>query len=364
MTNRNDLVFLAGRTAFERIQDAGLQPEDVAVVAGASGAAKWLIISELDKAIFSQWLKDRKTPLPLFGTSIGSWKLAAAAQDDPSSAFETLAQSYIHQHYEGKVTPKQVTAEGWRILDSYLPQEKVKEILSHPVMRFNLCAVRCKGLTATRKIFLQLLALGISSLANRISPRLLSLLFERTLFHDSRDPSSLFDKSEFPLQRVPLDEKNFRRALMASGSIPLAMEGVTGIPGAHEGVYRDGGILDYHPSSFYPGEGTGIVLYPHFYSRLIPGWFDKSLPWRSPRPEHLKNMLLLAPSQEFISRLPYGSIPDRKDFVRFHGRDEERIAFWNEARREGERLADDFMESVLSGSIRTKVMPLEEQWPQ
>ncbi len=250
MTNKNDLIFLAGHNAWERIQDAGLHPEDVAVVAGASGAAKWLIISELDKAIFSQWLKGRKNPLLLFGTSIGSWKLAAAAQNDPASALDILAHSYIHQRYKAKTKPEQVTTEGWRILESYLPQERVKEILSHPIMLFNLCAVRCKGLTAARKIFLQALALSISSLANRVSRRLLSLLFERTLFYDSREPVSLFQKSEFPIQRVPLDEKNFRQAIFASGSVPLVMEGVENIPGAHEGVYRDGGILDYHPSSF------------------------------------------------------------------------------------------------------------------
>jgi len=31
MTNKNDLIFLAGHNAWERIQDAGLHPEDVAV---------------------------------------------------------------------------------------------------------------------------------------------------------------------------------------------------------------------------------------------------------------------------------------------------------------------------------------------
>ena len=80
--NNDDLLFLAGHNAWERLQDAGLHPEDISVMAGASGAAKWLIISELDKAIFSQWMKERKNPLLLFGTSTGSWKLAAAAQNE------------------------------------------------------------------------------------------------------------------------------------------------------------------------------------------------------------------------------------------------------------------------------------------
>ena len=39
MTNGNDLVFLAGSSAWERIRDAGLHPEDVAAEKNEVGAA-------------------------------------------------------------------------------------------------------------------------------------------------------------------------------------------------------------------------------------------------------------------------------------------------------------------------------------
>jgi hypothetical protein len=77
----------------------------------------------------------------------------------------------------------------------------------------------------------------------------------------------------------------------------------------------DGGIIDYHfdtPLDY----ANGIVLYLHFSPRLVPGWFDKMLPWRSPRPASLDNLLLVTPSHDFIATLPNGRIPDRHDFMR------------------------------------------------
>ncbi|HOI05742.1 MAG TPA: patatin-like phospholipase family protein [Deltaproteobacteria bacterium] len=356
-----DLLFLAGKNAWERIKQNGLRPGDISVVAGAAGAAKWLAIAELDKVIFSRWLKDRTGPLHLYGTSIGSWKLASAVQSDPETAIDALADAYIHQKYNGRVTPRRVKEECRKILDSCFPGQHVSRILSHPVMRFNLTAVRCRGVTGSDTKAIQFLGLALAFLLNRASRRLLSLFFERAFFYDPREEPPFFEESEFPIQRVPLDEGNFRHALLATSSIPLVMDGIRDIAGANAGVYRDGGILDYHPASFSPKEDRGIILYPHFSTRLIPGWFDKTLRRRNAHPEHQKDMLMLVPSPQFISRLPFGRIPDRADFKTFDGREDERVAFWKEATSMGKILADEFMESVLSGSIRTKVMRLEGQ---
>ena len=355
----DDLLFLAGKNAWERIHDGGLGPEDISVVAGAAGAAKWLIISELDKTIFSQWLKNRVSPLLLYGTSIGSWKLASAALNDPASSIDALAEAYIEQRYNGRITPAKVKEECTKILDKCFPRELISEILSHPVMRFNLTAVRCRGVTGSEKNYLQFLGFALSFLLNSVSRRLLSIFFERAFFFDPRESPAFFQPSEFPIQRVPLNADNFRHALLATGSIPMVMDGIRNISGAQTGIYRDGGILDYHPASFTPKEHSGIILYPHFSTRLIPGWFDKKNPRRNAAPEHMKDMLMLVPSPGFVSRLPYGRIPDRADFKTFDGHDTERIAFWKDAVSHGKRLADCFMESVLSGSIRNQVRPLQ-----
>ena len=58
-----------------------------------------------------------------------------------------------------------------------------------------------------------------------------------------------------PTVHRTLTPDNLRAALLASGSIPLLMEGVR-IPGA-PGVYRDGGSADYHLDLDYgPGPGA------------------------------------------------------------------------------------------------------------
>ena len=62
---------------------------------------------ELDKIIFSQWLLDSNQLIDLLGTSIGAFKLAAAAQNNPSKALERLANSYIEQYYSGDVHSKE-----------------------------------------------------------------------------------------------------------------------------------------------------------------------------------------------------------------------------------------------------------------
>ena len=114
------LRILAGPSAYKQIQSKGLSPEDISAIFGASGAAKWLTIYGLDKAIFSKWLKPGDHLIDLYGTSVGAFKLAAAAQADPAHALSCLANAYIDQHYRGKVDAQQVATETGRILSAFL----------------------------------------------------------------------------------------------------------------------------------------------------------------------------------------------------------------------------------------------------
>tara|TARA_R110002049_G_scaffold48383_1_gene139391 strand:- start:491 stop:1111 length:621 start_codon:yes stop_codon:yes gene_type:complete len=197
--------------------------------------------------------------------------------------------------------------------------------------------------------------LGVSALTNLLSRRLLGLSFQRIVFHGGPLTKSVGELEEFATEFVRLRTSNVRKALLASGSIPLVLEGVRDIPGAPDGVYRDGGITDYHfDLPFQSGEG--LVLYPHFYSHFIPGWFDKSLPWRRPRPEHFHNVLVLAPSRDFVSQLPYGKIPDRKDFETMDF--DTRAAYWQTVLSASAALADEFAEMVRSGEGLDRIKPL------
>src|SRR5213075_2448496 len=72
-------------------------------------------------------------------------------------------------------------------------------------------------------------------------------------------------------------------------------------------------------------------------------WLDKALPWRRARGEWLENVVLVAPSREYVSKLPYGKLPNRSDFKKFTGDDAGRGKYWRIAIAESERLADAFL---------------------
>jgi hypothetical protein len=350
----------AGKNAYAKIKDAGLSPDDVKVVAGAAGGPKWLILANLDRALFGQWFKDRKNPLFLIGASIGSWRFAAASQKDPITAVNRLQDAYINQTYESKPTPADVSWEGEKILDHMLDADGKSAALSHPDFRLNIMSVRSKGLTGNDKKSSLIPGLMLTALGNTVSRRFLKLFFERALFHDARNLPPFYDMNEFPIHRVKLTPDNLKPALMASGAIPLVMAGVQNIPGAPAGVYRDGGVIDYHLDIPFLNDNSGIVLYPHFTDRIIPGWLDKQLPWRRPKMANMDNVLLLTPSAKFLDRLPHKKIPDRNDFYKFNGRDAERIAYWNTAVDSGKKMSDEFMECVETGKIRENIRPIGE----
>ncbi|MCP3871582.1 MAG: patatin-like phospholipase family protein [Desulfobacteraceae bacterium] len=351
----DNLLFLGGEKTVKHVKEKGLSQDDVKAVIGASGAAKWLVLYGLDKAIYSQWFKDRKKPLYVFGTSIGAWKFAAAAQENCAEAFDRLADAYIHQVYKGKITPQKISLESERIIKRFLPQRNIQQILSHPYLRLSFSAVRCKGLMASENPFLLSLGVLLSFIMNFKNRHLQRPFFERTLFQDSRNRTDILNMNDFVLSRVPLNQANIKQALLASGSIPLVMDGIKDIPSAPKGIYRDGGVLDYHPVFPFIEEESKMMLYPHFYPYLIPGWFDKKWSKRRAAGKVLDNTLILAPSPGFISKLPYNRIPDRKDFQRMKGNDKERIRFWKKVAGLSHCLGEEFLEAVETGKIKTKI---------
>ena len=354
------LEIRAGKTAFSHIREHGLVPDDIRGVTGASGAAKWLSIYGLYRTIFSQWLRPVTHPVFLFGTSIGAWTLSAGAQADPARAYDRLKAAYIGQVYKGRITPEKITRESLRILDRVFPPERVSEILAHPFLRLGFSAVRCKGpMAADITPFLaggMLAAFGL----NLVSRKTQCLLFERTLFHVSGkegDGGYPFNFDPAPTRMVQLNPQNFSQALLASGSIPVIMSGIGDIQGAPKGIYRDGGVLDYHPVAAVKDSAPGLVLYPHFYSRITPGWFDKQLSWRKAPGRMLDRTILVSPSPEFVRALPHGRIPDRHDFIRFQDRDKERFDIWETAAKMSRELGNAFLSAVVSGRIAKMIQP-------
>lgn len=352
----NSMALLAGPAALARIRDEGLRPEAVRVLAGAAGGPKFLVLAGMDRFLFGGWLAGRNAPLHLVGSSIGAWRFAAGSTDAPQETLTRFRRAYMAQTYSERPGPAEITAMTRKIMNRFLGEGEIASILGHPTHRLAILTVRSRGpVSGTRRASL-LAGLTGAALANLAARRLLGLFFERALFSDPRSVPPFAGMNGFPIHRLSLNRRNFRSALLASGSIPLVMESVSNIPDAPPGVYRDGGVIDYHLDiPFLPPDDDGLVLFPHYSDRVIPGWLDKKLTWRRPAAANMNNVLLVAPSREFVRKLPGGRIPDRHDFYRYAGRDADRIAAWQRTVAAGERMAEEFAELVESGRIREAV---------
>lgn len=349
------LTLRAGKRALARIRERGLHPADVKILPGAAGGPKALGIQGLDLALFGEWLPRAPQERSLIGASIGSWRFASACLPDAAEGLRRLGELYTSQRFPKGVSMADVSRRCTAMLDQLLDGQD-QQVLSNPHYRLNVVVVKSHGLLAHDRR--GALGLGLSSVigANLLGRPRLARHFERVILHDSRLAPPLAPLNDFPSRCLPLDGANLRHALLASGSIPMVMEGVRDIPGVGPGTYRDGGLLDYHLD--LPYQGDGVVLYPHFTDKVIPGWFDKGLPWRRGNAERLQDVLLLAPSRDYLATLPHGKLPDRKDFTRYLGDDDGRERYWRKAMAESQRLGDEFLELADSGRLAERLLPL------
>ncbi|WP_062264112.1 hypothetical protein [Endozoicomonas arenosclerae] len=352
----SDLIEVrAGSEALAKIRDEGLPQSSVEVMLGASGGPKWFVLSGLDKSLIGEYFKDRQQPLNLLGTSAGAWRFSCYAQKNALEAHHRFEQGYLLTEYSAEPDAEEVSRKCRLLVRDMLGDSGINEILENDVMQFNLIAVKSRGLIKSDQSWKQMAGLGLAATGNLISRKTLGAFFTRMLFHHPGAQAPFFGMDNLPTERVSFTENNLLDAIMASGSIPMVMEGVSGISDAPAGVYRDGGVTDYHFDMEF-NQGEGLTLYPHFYSRMVPGWFDKSLKWRKPAGKNCEKLVLLSPSEGFVSKLPYGKIPDRTDFKTFSFDD--RVKYWKQVIEESDRLGEAFLEAVTTGRIRQLVKPL------
>lgn len=350
----SSLVLAAGRRAWRRLQEQGLRPGLVHSMLAASGGPKGLMLLELDRYLLSEWLPQSAQPVDVLGTSIGAWRLMNYCQAQPLAALDRFEHFYFSQHYDAKPTRDDVTREVTRMLLGMLGPHGAREIAENPRFRFHTIAARARGGAASEARAPLLTAMGLLAAGNLITPRAPFWYFERVMFRH-RDGGFPWHV-DLPLAATPeLTPDNVVPALLATGSIPLVVNGIRDIPGAPAGTYRDGGLTDYHLSVPLT-EKEGIVLYPHFFPKVVPGWFDKALQWRWPDAAHFDDVLLVTPSAEFIASLPQGRVPDRNDFMRFST--EERVRYWRQVLNATKRMADDFHDLVSTEKWRDELRPI------
>jgi hypothetical protein len=334
------LAVRAGSRAASRLASAGLRAADVAIVPGAAGGPKGLALAALDREILARWLPAAPRLRHLVGASIGAWRFAAACTADPARSMDEFTRRYVEQSYPQR--PSRRFVSDWaRATLGALFEGREAQILANDRYALGILTVRGRW-PLTREGWNVAAGFGAAACANAVGRRHLARFLERVVFHDARAPLPFPERFDaFATRRVALTADNLRPALLASASIPLVLEGVRDIPGAPAGLYWDGGIVDYHLHLPYAAV-PDLVLYPHFSDRIVPGWLDKSLPWRVARGPWLDDVVLLAPTREFLATLPHGKLPDRGDFRRYAGDDARRMRDWRRAMAECERLAEAF----------------------
>lgn len=346
------LDIYAGKSAMQQIEQHGFNQDMFTSMLGASGGPKWFTLFGLDKYLFGEFFKERTTELNLIGSSAGAFRFGALAQQNPVEAITRLASIYSETVYSDKADAKEITMKAKALLNAVYGNNGIDEIIQNPIFKAHFIVAKCQGLTSFESKPLQFLGLLTSILFNRIDRNLLKHQYQRYVFHHPTSQINISDHCEFKTHYQPLTINNLKDALLASGSIPMVMEGVKNIPNSPNGMYRDGGIIDYHfdvqiktnpPQAIYDSkkatESNELILYPHFNAQPKAGWFDKNLK-RKVQDMHYQNVVMLVPSDKFISSLPFGKIPDRKDFTEMDATT--RIKYWRTVLAETERLAESF----------------------
>ena len=333
------LRLVAGKTARRRIEEHGLTPSLVRMVVGASGGPKWLVLRGLDDFIFGRWLSSATQTVDMVGSSIGAWRMTIASHPQPARMFDTFQEAYFAFRKDDGATPRAVSLASYKILEEVLNSTERSAILGNRTRNLNIVAVRCEGPTASDTPFVEGAGLLAAASANAISRAALGRFFRRAVFYSGDEVAQSASWQDFGRIDVKLRSSSLHDALMASGSIPFAVDPVRDIEGAPKGVYRDGGVIDYHFDVPWAYD-DGIVLYPHFYAHLTPGWFDKMRKNRRVGAQTLDQQLILAPSDEFVASLPGGRIPDRKNFAEME--DNERRAYWGKVVKESYRMGDEY----------------------
>ncbi len=353
----------AGPKAFRLVKEEGLQSERIGCFAGPAGGPKWFVSVGFDRALIrAEFLQKSGRRVLLAGSSAGAWRCLAMACKDPLLAYERLRIAYSRNIFTEHDTQRTVSCALKRNVDAYLTDDDVEFILRHPYFDVALHTVRARGVAAVENRFVQGAALIMAGLCNIASPRGTGVFFERVVFFSGKHEPR-FLTAGFQGRSARLTRANLRQVALATGSLPFIVEGVRCVGGAPAGVYRDGGLRDYHLNERYLPDEDKITLFFHYQERIIPGWFDKKLWRRAPHPVALENVVQIFPAEDFVRLLPDGRIPDRDDFIRFMDTPLERIKRWDRVSELSDILGQEFMELVESGRVKSVVEPLTRNNP-
>ncbi len=306
------LSLRAGPSALAELREHGFSADRFSTMLGASGGPKWLVLSRIDRVLAETVIGNRSKPLDVIGSSIGTFRHLCFASGDHAAACDQFEQAYIAQSYEERPAATEVSTQSRDILRALLADGRAGRILSNPMVRSHVIASRLRAKLSDNGAAFRA-TVAAAALGNAFSRSSLALFFERVIFSSVPEYAPKF--ATVPTHNARLSSNNIEDAAQASGTIPFVMQPVRDPADAPKGLYLDGGIIDYH-YDFRLRTEPGLILFPHFFERITPGWFDKALPWRHAAAEGLERTVMIAPSPAFVESLPGGRVPDRNDFVK------------------------------------------------
>jgi hypothetical protein len=351
----NNLRIKAGRETYELIKNGGFNLDMVSAYFAPAGGPRWLVASGFDLALLKYGLLGNKKPALLVGSSAGAWRLAAWLQPEAEASYGRLMDAYIAMPYRRSDTPSLICNSLADVINAYLYKDALPFALSNKKYRLAVITVRTRNLLASDLPWVQSAGMGICFVVNCLDRAYLDSFAERVVFYTGAKPPDFCIAKGYQGRFVALSEINFRHALLASAAVPLVVAGVRDIYGAPAGVYRDGGVLDYHLTHRYAKPKSGVTLFFHHQERIIPGWLDKRLTGRKPAARVLDNVLMVYPSAEFVAQLPGGRIPDRRDYFAYINDPQRRMANWRQVVASVAPFGEEFLELVASGRIREVV---------
>jgi hypothetical protein len=353
MSDGRPLLYRAGHAARATIRRQGLQRRAIRALFGPASGPKWLVLIGIDRAIIASGLLtgvshsgDGDRPL-LAGSSAGGWRALAMACPDPAAAHRELEDGYVEQVFDRSVTPRKISAAYRAMLSRLMTPARTTHVLNAAAVDVALHVARAWGPAGSSRHRIQAAAMVVAAGLNAVTARTMRLFFRRVLLHSTPHRWRV----GFDGEVVQLTEDNLLPAALSTGTIPLYMHAVRELPGASGGRFIDGGLTDYHLNQCYSRDADGIVLFPHFQERIVPNWFDRYVPRRTPPASALDNVLQIYPSAEFVADLPGGRIPNRDDFIRLIDDPELRIRRWREASAVSERLGEQFLDDLERGRI-------------
>ena len=301
------IEFHAGARVRAHVEREGFRLEDFPQLLGAAGGPKWLSLYGMDRVLAPRVRAaalTRGTPTDLVGASIGAWRFAAWAHDDPVAALDRLFETYVDP---APFADPMASFEALfrHYLEAMFEGDGREQVLACAPLKLHaiVAGYPTRGPHLPR--------LGWSALRNAISREGFLQRVERIVV--GARPLDGDIAAAWPHRYLPLDADTLVPALLATAAVPGMIAPIRDLDPNVRAI--DGGIVDYH---FDGSQCAGrFTLYPHFRDTLTPGWFDK--PWRS---RHLPaadvdDLLVICPSPSFVAQLPGGRIPDRDDPRRY-----------------------------------------------